>query len=147
MIHFYRFFLLICMTGIISSILNIELKENMISTLYNVSGIMFSIGLGLIVTFNISDVRNNEYIKQIRMNIINIRNIFIYYFIISTFIYVSYTYIKILELKYKWFILKFDPSIFACISLFFSIVYFTINFLSIQKLNDEIFDRILEEQE
>ena len=59
--------------------LDTPLKEGLISTLYNVSGIMFSIGLGLIVTFNLSGIRNREYIKEIRKNIANIRDIFISY--------------------------------------------------------------------
>lgn len=41
--------------------LDTPLKEGLISTLYNVSGIMFSIGLGLIVSFNLSGIRNREY--------------------------------------------------------------------------------------
>ena len=45
--------------------LDTPLKEGLISTLYNVSGIMFSIGLGLIVSFNLSGIRNREYIKEI----------------------------------------------------------------------------------
>lgn len=49
--------------------LDTPLKEGLISTLYNVSGIMFSIGLGLIVSFNLSGIRNREYIKEIRKNI------------------------------------------------------------------------------
>lgn len=51
--------------------LDTPLKEGLISTLYNVSGIMFSIGLGLIVSFNLSGIRNREYIKEIRKNIAN----------------------------------------------------------------------------
>lgn len=69
--------------------LDTPLKEGLISTLYNVSGIMFSIGLGLIVSFNLSGIRNREYIKEIRKNIANIRDIFISYFIISTLIYIT----------------------------------------------------------
>lgn len=145
--HLSRIFLLMFITGILSYMLDMPLKEGLISTLYNVSGIMFSIGLGLIVSFNLSGVRNRKYIKEIRKNIVNIRNIFIYYFIISTFIYITYSYIGVMEFKYKWLYIKIDTSIFACMFLLFSIMYFTINFLSIQKLNDEIFDRIAEEQE
>lgn len=52
-----------------------------------------------------------------------------------------------IDFRNKSFYIKIDSSIFACVLLLFSIMYFTINFLSIQKLNDEIFDRITEEQE
>lgn len=77
----------------------------------------------------------------------DIRDIFISYFIISTLIYITYSYIEVIDFRYKSFYIKLDGSVFACALLLFSIVYFTINFLSIQKLNDEIFDRITEEQE
>lgn len=88
--------------------LDTPLKEGLISTLYNVSGIMFSIGLGLIVSFNLSGIRNREYIKEIRKNIANIRDIFISYFIISTLIYISSPLLKLLSnlltnLKEFWF--------------------------------------------
>lgn len=73
--HLTRFFLLILITGGFSYMLDTPLKEGLISTLYNVSGIMFSIGLGLIVSFNLSGIRNREYIKEIRKNIANIRDI------------------------------------------------------------------------
>lgn len=36
---------------------------------------MFSIGLGLIVSFNLSGIRNREYIKEIRKNIANIHSV------------------------------------------------------------------------
>ncbi len=36
-----------------------------------------------------------EYIKEIRKNIANIRDIFISYFIISTLIYITYSYIEV----------------------------------------------------
>lgn len=81
--------------------LDTPLKEGLISTLYNVSGIMFSIGLGLIVSFNLSGIRNREYIKEIRKNIANIRDIFISYFIISTLIYITYSYIEVIDFRYK----------------------------------------------
>ena len=140
--HLIRFFLLILIASIFGYMLDMPLKEGLISTLYNVSGIMFSIGLGLIVSFNLSGIRNREYIKEIRKNIANIRDVFISYFVVSTLIYIG-----IIDFRYKSFYIKIDCSIFACILLLFSIIYFTINFLSIQKLNDEIFDRITEEQE
>lgn len=89
--------------------LDTPLKEGLISTLYNVSGIMFSIGLGLIVSFNLSGIRNREYIKEIRKNIANIRDIFISYFIISTLIYI---YIPVFN-KFN-----FKKSIILCISQF-----------------------------
>ena len=145
--HLIRFFLLILITGGFGYMLDTPLKEGLISTLYNVSGIMFSIGLGLIVTFNLSGIRNREYIKEIRKNIANIRNIFISYFATSTLIYITYSYIEVIDFRHKSFYIKIESSIFACVLLLFSIMYFTINFLSIQKLNDEIFDRITEEQE
>ena len=47
--HLIRFFLLILITGGFGYMLDTPLKEGLISTLYNVSGIMFSIGLGLLL--------------------------------------------------------------------------------------------------
>lgn len=119
------------------------------STIYTVSGIMFSIGLGLIVTFNPSGVKNRDYIIALRANIANVRNAFLTHFGLSTIYYVLNQYLS--KPKYEihahiYVNISFSWSIFLCLLMLFSAIYFVINFIEIQKLNNDIFDRINSEQ-
>lgn len=85
----------------------------LISTLYSVCGIMFSIGLGLIVTFNMSGIKNINYVKVIRKELVSIRNSFLRFFTLSTLCLVLSEYLKEYEFsfEFKSLILKFSPSI------------------------------------
>ncbi|ASM07382.1 hypothetical protein BVG91_10265 [Serratia marcescens] len=120
------------------------------STIYTVSGIMFSIGLGLIVTFNPSGVKNKNYINALRVNIANVRNSFLTHFGLSTVYYVLNQYLADpkyeIHLHYKIDI-SFSYSIFLCLLMFYSAIYFVVNFIEIQKLNNDIFDNINKEQQ
>lgn len=119
----------------------------LISTLYSVCGIMFSIGLGLIVTFNMAGVRNKGYIKKIRKSLLVIRNSFLRYFTISTFCLILNEYLKGFEFawEFKSIVLKFSPSMLFFLLIIYSIVFFIINFLSVQELGHDIYDKVNEE--
>ncbi len=119
----------------------------LISTLYSVCGIMFSIGLGLIVTFNMAGVRNKGYIKKIRKSLLVIRNSFLRYFTISTFCLILNEYLKDFEFtwEFKSIVWKFSPSMLFFLLIIYSIVFFIINFLSVQELGHDIYDKVNEE--
>lgn len=120
---------------------------NVISIMYNVASIMFSIGMGIIVTFSVSGIRNRYYQKKIKRNIKKIRDSYISYFSIITTLYLlnyvlpqnDYTVFKI-----KFIDMKFDSNIFiqyfTLAFCLFSLSYFILNFLGVQKLKDEIGD-------
>lgn len=135
------------LTIIIGSICDINVSNDFISTIYQVSGIIFSIGMGLIVSFNITSVKNRTYIKKIRDNIKHIQNIFMIYFAITTILFCCF-YIKteplVIISKYK---VIFNIQLFITLSIICSIIYFILNFMKIQELNSQIFDRINEELE
>ncbi len=119
----------------------------LLSTLYTVCGIMFSIGLGLIVTFNMSGVKNQQYIKVIRNNLKDIRDAFLKYFTISTACLVLSEYLGSYEFLFelKGIAFKFVPSILFFLLIIYSIIFFIINFLAVQRLGHDIFDKINQE--
>lgn len=132
-----------------------HLDDFFMNTIYTVSGIMFSIGLGLIVTFNIQGIKNKTYIKKIRQNLKDVRNTYILYFTISTICFVIDKYLRevdnaiikgsIISINLtSSFILNFNVAVFLGLLMFYSILYFIINFLAIQDLNDDIFDKLNE---
>lgn len=125
-------------------------NATLLSTLYTVCGIMFSIGLSLIVTFNLSNIRNKRYLETIEHDLKSIRDSFMWYFAIATIAYIGESYLPMnnlnsqifqieIGLKLNWWIVFF-------ILILFSIIYFIMNFIALQKLNSDIYDKINEEQ-
>ena len=100
----------------------------LISTLYSVCGIMFS--------------------KVIRKELVSIRNSFLRFFTLSTLCLVLSEYLKEYEFsfEFKSLILKFSPSILFFTLIIYAIVFFIVNFLNVQKLSHDIFDKINQEQ-
>ena len=120
-----------------------NMGTGIISTLYTVSGIMFSIGMSLIVTSSAKGVKNRRIKNGIRKEIKLVRNHFILCFAIVSFLYIimyncvennTSLYINdILIIKYDYLLISF---------IAYSIIYFVTNFLAIQRLNNKIEDEI-----
>ena len=118
----------------------LSLSGNTISTLYTISGIMFSIGMSLIVTSNTSDVKNLRMKKAIRRKMKEISNKYLFFFAFISILYVLF-YSKIScepICIYKNIILNYSDLLVLMVS--YSIFYFTINFLALRKLNAQIED-------
>jgi len=126
----------------------IPINDDVISTLYNTIGIFFSIGMGLIVTFSLSGIENDSYIRIINKTINKIRDKFIFTFSICT---ISYIVSKTIQLT-TFTIYSYDICIktficnFTLVFFIFSIIYLVLNFIAVQRLKDEIFYRLLEEK-
>ena len=119
-----------------------------LNVLYTVSGILFSVGLGLIITIVPNGVRNKAYIVEIRRTINNVRNRFFVEFVVITLAYVCFSSpeMAIMEfIKKEEITLKFDIVLYTGTILILSMPYFMFNFLAIQKLNNDIFDRVNQE--
>ena len=119
-----------------------------LNVLYTVSGILFSVGLGLIITIVPNGVRNKAYIVEIRKSINNVRNYFLVEFFVINFIYICFSSpeMAIMEfIKKEEITLKFDIVLYTGTILILSMPYFMFNFLAIQKLNNDIFDRVNQE--
>ncbi len=141
-------FLLITMITIgFPSILSWRPDTFLLSTLYTVCGIMFSIGLGLIVTFNMAGVKNKTYINIIRKNLKSIRDSFLRYFIISTTCLVLGQYLNGVDIKFavKGIGITISPAMLFFSLILYSIIFFVINFLEVQRLSQDIFDKISQE--
>lgn len=131
----------------LSFIINFEFDDFFMNTIFTVVGIMFSIGIGLVVTFNLHGIKNKDYIRILRKNLNEVRNTFIKYFTISTSVFIldkytrdkDFTFVHELGEKVT---LSFNISFFFLLVMLYSIIYYIVNFLSLQKLNDEIFDEL-----
>lgn len=132
---------------ILSPFLNQEDKMNqaIVPTIYTLSGIMFSIGMGIACTFNPSQIRNDQVFQRVKKNITNVRNTFLMYFMLSTVTFLASqifvrSYIPVMN-----FTLTFDPKILALLFSIVSLIYFIVNFLTIQKLVFDIAERAMNE--
>lgn len=115
--------------------------------IFSVSGILFSIGISLIVTFNFQGIKNEKFIRSLRKNLYSVRNNYIVYFVISTAAYLASIYWKqvcIIHIINIYF--NFSISSFACTIIIFSIAYYIANFVAVHKLKDQLFDQILKEE-
>lgn len=144
--QFNRIFLILILI-VLSSFIRYSPKEYLMSTVYSVSGIMFSVGIGLIVTFNMNGIKNKKFISDVRLNISAVRSSFIIYFSLSTFAYILNSILvdnKIQNHTVEIFNRKFDVyfSLPICIVMIYSIIFFIVNFYQIQKLNEDIYDEI-----
>jgi len=127
------------------------INRDVLSTLYNVSGILFSVGMGLIIGFNFDGIKNEDYVKIIRFHLNEIRNNFIKLFTILTISYIinviipAETDIKIsltgIKIPYEidLFILF---QYFTATYLIYSFMYFIFTFIEVQKLKDDISDAV-----
>lgn len=113
---------------IISVTLKLNYTKLFMNTLYTILAIMFSIGLGLLVTFNLGGIKNRELITRIRKNLKLIRSLYIGYFVIATIFYLFESQLKSLKINRFLiydsdnFRLQFDFSAFTVCVLLYSIV-------------------------
>ena len=76
----YRDIFVFLLFIVLSTFLTIGVDDFFMGTIYTVSGIMFSIGISILVTFNLHGIKKKSFIDKIRVNINKVRDIFIYYF-------------------------------------------------------------------
>ena len=140
---------LVFISMVLSMTISIKPDGFFLSTIFTVSGIMFSIGLGLMVTFNITGVKNKDYVNYIRISLTKIRNSFIFYFSLSVLSYILDKYLRdkcceITNLTFIGINFQINWPILFFVIMFYSIIYFIVNFINIQKLNNDIFDKVNE---
>lgn len=129
---------------ILGFFIKIEIPSTIVNTLYTVVGIMFSVGIGLVVSFNLHGIVNKKFIKRLRENLEKVRNRYILFLALSTIAFLVFECLCSPIVKFSlWkFNLFYNFSIPAIGVLLYSISYFVINFNSIQKLSDQVFDEV-----
>ena len=144
--RFYRDTIIVILAIISSIFIKIGVDDFFMGTIYTVSGIMFSIGISILVTFNLHGIKKKTFIDKIRANINRVRNAFIHYFVFSTIVFITERYLRkssnnIIKI-YQNDSLSIDLNFSFVVSflIFYCIFYFILNFLKVQNLNNEIFD-------
>lgn len=138
--------ILCAVIAVITSSLNglLTLSGTIISTLYTISGIMFSIGMSLVVTSNTSEIKNRRAKFLIRERLNVVRNHYLACFAAISLMYILlYSKVELQQpiqhiIIYKKIVLNYAD--WLVVTMAYSILYFTVNFLSQQKLNTQIED-------
>ncbi len=138
-------FLVSLAAAVLLAYLDFSASTGVLPTLYNIIGIVFAIGMGLIVSFSISGVENKDYILHIRNNINQIRQKFLILFFLCTMLFICKDCVPGTRLAESIDISVFVSDFILCFFIL-SIFYFIHNFIRIQKLHYDIFDRLLEEK-
>lgn len=116
--------------------------SSFIDTLYTTASIMFSIGMGVICTFNPEKIKNKSIYSRIKIQIISVRNNFLWNFGNITAWYIVFQYINKKNVIFSFHMLEVDVSLAATLYymtlILISTSYFIYNFLSIQSLTFQI---------
>lgn len=112
-----------------------------LNTFYTVAGIMFSIGMSLSVTSNTSGIRNKAIRNRIRRNMKQVRNYFISHFLLTSFFYIANLYKPVID----FLLFKYRVDVLTLVLIVVSIIYYIVNFIAIQRLNEQIEEAVNEQ--
>lgn len=121
---------------------------NILSTLFTVLSIFISIGFSVIISFDLSSIKNDFLYKKILSNLREIRKNYIYYFSIIVISYVFYPrFISLCnENKILFYNIEIDLQQLVSDLVFslmvFGIIYYIYNFYSLQSLREEIAEEL-----
>lgn len=116
----------------------ITVPEPVLTTLYTVAGVIFSVGMSIAITPKTEQVLNDKIRKNIRHAFQKVRDSFLLLFGIDTTAFIVAEVLK-------------ETNITAAVSLAYtifvlmSIAYFTFNFIELQRLGNDIEEQILKE--
>lgn len=117
----------------------VAIPEPVLTTLYTVAGVIFSVGMSIAITPKTEGVTNTEKRRDIRKSYQLVRNSFMYLFAVDTLAFIAAEVLR--ETKLESFM-----GIACALFVLISIVYFTFNFIELQKLGNDIEEQILKEK-
>lgn len=138
---------------VILSCIPISIPKDALNVLYGIVGVLFSVGMSLIIAFTAKDIINNELKMLLRKSMHQVRNNFLWIFFISTFFYVAFSIIgenshfSIVFFKTESYELTitFSVSVAVLGELLYSTIALVSNYMDIQSFYEDIEDRIQKE--
>lgn len=116
----------------------ISVPGPVLTTLYTVAGVIFSVGMSIAITPKTERVSNDEIRTSIRKAFQKVRNSFLLLFCIDTLVFIM---AEVLETSKIHNVVGVACTIFSLIS----IAFFTFNFIELQRLGDSIEEQIIKE--
>lgn len=133
------FVLSVVVAWALSAVTNIVVPDMILSTLYTVAGIIFSVGMSIAISPKTEGVTNQAMRKAIRESFLTVRNSFICWFGFDTIAFILANVCIVPPYPEAFHIL-------CAVFILVSIVYYTINFIQLQRLGEQIEDQILKER-
>jgi len=127
----------------------LHISWNSVETLYTVVGVMFSVGMSLIISVSTSNVHNIEAKKDIRKRMKTVTHNYVISFAVVTFFFILFNencvqqntdFIDI----YRWIAIRKTDFITMLSAM--SIIYYVVNFMTTQSMNREIEDIVDKEK-
>jgi len=146
MAKFKNLILRLIFAGVLSVILSsfdVRANVGLTQTLFTILGIVFSIAMSLLVSFNLSQILNKRIRLKIRQAISTSMRMLVIDFIVSCVIFALALIISCSPINIWHF--KFDISIFGMCVISISLLYEVYNFRRIHQLNVEIEEQVLKE--
>lgn len=142
--------LLVCA---VFSLMPLKINDSTLTVFYSLAGVLFSVGMSLVISFNSSRIRSEVKRNTIRERMHGIRNNLIFVILLATAVYVVYS---LFDDKSSLSVLWYDSDSFKLESnwsfpllmfLIYCSVVFISNFLDIQDLYEDIDDKIQREEQ
>lgn len=141
---FCRYLTALIMSVVISSLFDIECKDQVIQTLFTVIGIAYSIAISNIIGFKTDDIVNIKYRNIIKNKIKSMKNMNTIDFSLSILVFISSCLFT--SFKFSLYFVKFNISMFVLLSLLFSLFYIVFSFKGLQQLSEDVSDRLYKEK-
>ncbi len=123
-----------------------DVDKEVIGTLFTVVGVIFSVGMSLIISVSSTGVKNKDARIIFRSQLSQIRTRFIIVFVLLSLFFILLPKDGSTELIDLWKIksvtIKLSSNIFQVSCLLLSILYYIVNFYSIQSSLYDLQDRI-----
>ena len=137
---------------LVLSIVPIVVKDGTLTIFYALVGVIFSVGMSLIISFNGSAIENAELRAEIRTNVHDIRNNFLTVFLVCSALYCVYSLLsenlQVIKIKpYEGISIHFTWSFSVLLFHIYSMIALISNYIDIQKLYEGIEDRIIRERQ
>lgn len=132
------------------ALIPIQPTDTTLNILYGIIGVLFSVGMSLIIAFNGSNIVNPELKAQLRDNMHNVRNNFLFVFFICSLFYIGFSLLKS-EWQKVDIVNNEDIHIYCTWAmsvlsmLIYSIIALISNYVQIQQFYEDIEDKIHDE--
>ncbi len=141
---FCRYLTALIISVVISSLFDIECKDQVIQTLFTVIGIAYSIAISNIIGFKTDDIVNVKYRNIIKNKIKSMKNMNTIDFSLSILVFISSFLFT--SFKFSLYFVRFNISMFVLLSLLFSLLYIVCSFAGLQQLSEDVSDRLYKEK-
>lgn len=136
---------------LLMSLIPIQPTDTTLNILYGIIGVLFSVGMSLIIAFNGSSIVNPDLKAQLRDNMHRVRNNFLFVFFICSVFYIGFSLLKtewqkvdIVKNENMHIYCTWSMSVLSM--LIYSIIALISNYVQIQQFYEDVEDKIHEEK-